>query len=168
MSKSSYPHLLYCLLIALGLSMVGFPVVSDIEEPSYEYHGTLLAFYLVGNDIESQNRLGDYGFITQNLLDMREGYGSGNPNLTVIIAYGGADKEGWRGMRVYSLADATSDFQDNGRYDSWDTYTRSYPDYNMGTKESFQEFLSLLEPWRNAERTYLIMSGQERHTRSIS
>ena len=159
MSKSSYPHLLYCLLIALGLSMVVFPVVSDIEEPSYEYHGTLLAFYLVGNDIESQNRLGDYGFITQNLLDMREGYGSGNPNLTVIIAYGGADKEGWRGMRVYSLADATSDFQDNGRYDSWDTYTRSYPDYNMGTKESFQEFLSLLEPWRNAERTYLIMSG---------
>ena len=29
----------------------------------------------------------------------------------------------------------------------------------MGPKESFQEFLSLLEPWRNAERTYLIMSG---------
>ena len=159
MSKSSRSYLFYYLLGALALSMIAFPVSSDNEEPSSGHTGTLLACYLVGHDIESENRLGDYGFITQNLLDMREGYGEGNPNLTVIIAYGGADKDGWRGMQVYSLADATADYQDNGRYDSWNTYTRSYPDYNMGSKESFQEFLTFLKPWEDAERKYLIMSG---------
>jgi len=123
-------------------------------------HSTLLACYFVGNDIESDNRLGDWGFITQNLLDLREGYGEGRPGeLFVIIAYGGADKEGWQGMRVYSLKNATADFLDNGMYDRWDTYTLSYPGCNMGSKDSFLQFLELLKPYRNADRKYLIMSG---------
>jgi len=156
---SLYTLFFLVLLITVILSgPIGFAGAESGTGPSNK-NVTLLACYLVGNDIESENRLGDYGFITQNLLDMRKGYGDGNPDLTVIIAYGGADKEGWRGMRVYSLADATADYRDNGRYNSWDTYTRVYPDSNMGTKESFQEFLSLLEPWKDAERKYLIMSG---------
>jgi|GEM_PF-1815758 len=160
MKKPSVPGLFsLILLIAVILSGSSVPAGAESGKSLSHTNGTLLACYLVGNDIESENRLGDYGFITQNLLDMREGYGEGNPDLTVIIAYGGADKDGWRGMRVYSLADATADYRDNGRYDSWDTYTRVYPDSNMGTKESFQEFLSLLEPWKDAERKYLIMSG---------
>ena len=153
--NENFRHLLSFLLVFITIATISTPVCS-----SDSANRTLLAAYYVGNNLESGNAYGEWGFFTQHLFDLREAYGKGDPdNLTVIIGYGGADKEGWKGLRIYSLQDATEDYLDNGKYDRWDSYVATYPDLDMGSPEGLSTFLKALEPYKDYNRKYLTFHG---------
>ncbi len=70
---------------------------------------TLIAVYVVGSDLESR-----YGAATSDFNEMIAGYaGLTNPaNLDVVIAFGGADRDGWRGMKFIDMPGLMEDGKD--------------------------------------------------------
>ena len=67
---------------------------------------------MVGSDLEGGDQAG-----TKDLRELLEGY-EGLPDvegIEVIVAFGGTDKDGWRGMKFADMDQIKADSQD-GRF----------------------------------------------------
>ena len=103
----------------------------------------LLAIYMVGSDLEDNDESG-----TIDLMELVEGY-QGLPQgntVEVIVAFGGADKDGWRGMKFANARQIIADAGD-GRFGDEagpDAYLRRDDDANMDDAGSLSLFLDFL------------------------
>ena len=99
---------------------------------------------MVGSDLEERFRAGSndlyeliYGF--ENLAD--------SPVVEVIVAFGGANKDGWRGMKFADAYQIIADAEDGefGNATGLDAYLYRDDEANMGDESSLQLFLEFLE-----------------------
>ena len=103
----------------------------------------LLAIYMVGSDLE-----GDNGFGTDDLKELLDGYESldGGAALEIVVAFGGADKDGWRGMKFADIGQIWDDFADRafGNEAGAEAYLYRDDGANMGDEDSLRLFLDYL------------------------
>ena len=105
--------------------------------------GKLLAIYMVGSDLEENDESG-----TDDLYELIEGYESlpDDHAVEVVVAFGGADKDGWRGMKFADIYQIMDDAED-GRFGNETfpgAYLGQYDDANMDDESSLTLFLDYL------------------------
>lgn len=107
----------------------------------------LLAIYMVGSDLEnSWNQAA-----TLDLKELLQGYKKlVRPNVEVVVAFGGANKDGWRGMTIATVQQLLADAED-GQFGNAQDYLYRAPLAHMGDSSSLQLFLQLL---RNEYRNF--------------
>ena len=103
----------------------------------------LLAIYMVASDLEE-----DAGAGTTDFQELIEGY-VGLPNnqvVEVIVAFGGADKDGWRGMKFANISQLMADAQDQefGNETGSGAYLYQADGAHMGDESSLGLFLDYL------------------------
>ncbi len=113
--------------------------------------GTLLAIYMVGSDLESENGAG-----TVDLLDLALNFSASPEDCRVLIAYGGAEKEGWRGMRIASVRDLQADAAD-GVIGNEAYFLEEYPGANMGDPATLAKFLASADAFEGYGQRYVIL-----------
>lgn len=113
--------------------------------------GTLLAIYMVGSDLESKGGAG-----TADLLDLVSGFSAPPEECRVVVAYGGAEKEGWRGMRIASITELRGAAAD-GVIGNEDAFLEQYPDANMGDPATLAGFLAYIDGFEGYGQRYLIL-----------
>ena len=68
----------------------------------------LLAVYMVGSDLEEEDMAG-----TIDLAELIEGYDRlRGDEVEVVVAFGGANKDGWRGMKFADVRQLQDDLED--------------------------------------------------------
>jgi len=112
---------------------------------------TLLAIYMVGSDLESESGAG-----TTDLLDLISGFSARPDDCLVVVGYGGANKEGWRGMRIASIAELEQDAADE-IIGNEDCFLEEYPDANMGDPSTLAGFLAYVNGIEGYEQRFLIL-----------
>ncbi|MDD2440225.1 MAG: clostripain-related cysteine peptidase [Methanosarcinaceae archaeon] len=110
----------------------------------------LLAVYMVGSDLESSK-----GYASADLFEMLKAAPKNQTELEIVIAYGGSDQEGWRGMTIARLSELEKDGQD-GIIGNEKLYRKNYKTANMGDQKSLDTFLSYLQENYESERYVLI------------
>lgn len=114
---------------------------------------TQVLLYLVGSDLETNDGTG-----TEDLREIAASYENPNPSeLDVVVAFGGADKAGWQGMRVATFDQLKADAE-TGQFGNGD-YLYSDPTADMGSGPTLEKFLSVVKSSRTADRTILILSN---------
>jgi hypothetical protein len=113
---------------------------------------TQILVYSVGSDLESKNAAS-----SEELMDIVKNYRDTDPNsLDIITAFGGSNKDGWRGMRIATIEQLKADAKDgkfgNGQYLYSDTNA------DMGSGQSLAKFFSVARSSRTADKTILILS----------
>ncbi|WP_440956771.1 clostripain-related cysteine peptidase [Methanosarcina sp. Mfa9] len=130
--------------------MEGNITIADGTEPGKLQVTTLVAIYMVGSDLESES-----GYASQDILEILEGLPTNPEDMEVVLAYGGATAEGWKGMTIADLEDLRQDAGDgvmgNEAYHR-EVYTRA----NMGDKKSLETFLSYIRDNYESEKVLLI------------
>ena len=101
----------------------------------------LLAIYMVGSDLEnSWNQAA-----TLDLKELLQGYKAlGNSDLQVVVAFGGANKDGWRGMTIATIEQLLADAED-GQFGNGSSYLYQEPKAHMGDSSSLQLFLESIK-----------------------
>ena len=117
----------------------------------------LLAIYMVGSDLEENpNLLAG----TTDLKELIIGYVSlsDNPAVEVIVAFGGARKDGWRGMKLANIAQLLADVEDGefGNETGANSYLYQADGAHMGDESSLKLFLDYLrDGYVNFDQTFL-------------
>ena len=93
----------------------------------------LLAIYMVGSDLEEDGLSGSI-----DLEELIQGYTTlpDGQTVEVIVAFGGADKDGWRGMKFANASQLVTDYQDLefGNETGPDAYLYQADGAHMGTR----------------------------------
>ncbi len=115
----------------------------------------LLAIYMVGSDLEENALAG-----TIDLKELVIGYVSlpDNPAVEVIVAFGGARKDGWRGMKLANIAQLLADVEDSefGNETGANSYLYQAGGAHMGDESSLKLFLDYLrDGYVNFDQTFL-------------
>ncbi|AKB23899.1 hypothetical protein MSMTP_0430 [Methanosarcina sp. MTP4] len=130
--------------------MEGNITVADGTESGKLQVTTLVAIYMVGSDLESES-----GYASRDILEILEGLPTNPEDMEVVLAYGGAAAEGWKGMTIADLEDLRQDADDevvgNEAYHR-EVYTRA----NMGDKKSLETFLSYIRDNYESEKVLLV------------
>lgn len=106
----------------------------------------LVAVYMVGSDLESQSNAG-----TSDFNEMITGYNSLTTSekntLDVVVAFGGANKSGWKGMKIATMTQIVDDGADGNYGDetSASAYQYKADQAHMGDKSSLKLFLTYLK-----------------------
>lgn len=112
---------------------------------------TVVAVYMVGSDLESSNK-----YASKDILEIIDGASMLNGEETeILIAYGGASAEGWKGMTIAELEDLRKDSED-GIIGNGGIHKKTYPHANMGDTASLETFLSYIRENYESESTLLI------------
>ncbi|AKB20659.1 hypothetical protein MSWH1_0388 [Methanosarcina sp. WH1] len=112
---------------------------------------TVVAAYMVGSDLESSS-----GYASKDIFEIIDGASTLNREDTeILIAYGGASVEGWKGMTIAALDDLRKDGED-GVIGNGGSYRKTYPHANMGDAAGLETFLSYLRENYESERVLLI------------
>lgn len=118
---------------------------------------TLLAIYMVGSDLEDdvkpRNGISDEvdkggistrGSGTSDLLELIEGWkllsSAQQASLDVMVAFGGARKQGWQGVKYADVPCLILDSEDN-YFGNAKCYQRSEAGANLSTEQSLLSFL---------------------------
>ncbi len=127
------------------------PVADGTETGSGKLRvSTLVAVYMVGSDLESES-----GYASLDILEILEGTPINQTDMEVVLAYGGAAAEGWKGMTIADLEDLRQDAADEVVGN--EAYRRKvYKRVNMGDKESLETFLSYIRDNYESEKVLLI------------
>ena len=112
---------------------------------------------MVGSDLEEDDQSGtkDFGELIagyNNLPDKNE--------VEVIVAFGGADKDGWRGMKFANMSQIVGDSQDQrfGNESGDDAYLYRAAYANMGDESSLKLFLDYLsDGYANFDQRFLTL-----------
>lgn len=117
----------------------------------------LLAVYMVGSDLEDGAGLG-----TGDLHELLDGHaGLADPErVEVIVAFGGADKDGWRGMKFADISQLADDREDGafGNEAGTDAYLYRSDGAHMGDQSSLQLFLEYLrDGYENFDQRFLTL-----------
>lgn len=141
-------------MIVLGaiIFLITSALAGVVAAESANHAKTQVLLYLVGSDLETNDETG-----TEDLREIAASYENPDPSeLDVVVAFGGADKAGWQGMRVATFdqlkADAGTGQFGNGEY------LYSDPTADMGSGQTLEKFLSVVKSSRTADRTILILS----------
>ena len=127
------------------------PVDDGTENESGKLRvSTLVAIYMVGSDLESES-----GYASRDILEILEGAPVNPEDTEVVLAYGGAAAEGWRGMTIADLEDLRQDAAD-GVVGNEAYYRKQYKRANMGDKESLETFFSYIRDDYESERIILV------------
>ena len=132
-------------------------VLTPYVEPE-EIDGTgrkLLAIYMVGSDLEENGLFGSI-----DLEELIEGYTTlpDGQTVEVIVAFGGADKDGWRGMKFANASQFVTDYQDLefGNETGPDAYLYQADGAHMGDESSLKVFLDYLrDGYVNFDQSFL-------------
>jgi len=104
----------------------------------------LMAIYMVGSDLESRGNAGTIDFyeLIQGYLAL-----SSADAVEVIVAFGGADKDGWRGMKFANMAQIISDSEDEefGNETGAGSYLYQADGAHMGDESSLKLFLQYVQ-----------------------
>jgi len=112
---------------------------------------TLLAIYMVGSDLESESGAG-----TTDLLDLVSGFSAQPEDCLVVVGYGGANTDGWRGMRIASIAELEQDAAD-GVIGNDGCFIEEDPEANMGDPATLAGFLAYVNGIEGYDQRYLIL-----------
>lgn len=117
----------------------------------------LLAIYMVGSDLETSSDLA-----TADLNELISGYNSlgDTSNIDVIVAFGGANKTGWAGMKFAAMAQIIQDAADKsfGNETGSGAYLYRADGAHMGDKSSLELFLKYLKDgYGNHEQKFLAL-----------
>ena len=134
-------------------------VLSPYVKPT-EIDGTgrkLLAIYMVGSDLEENDYAG-----TDDLWELIEGYDAlpDQQAIEVIVAFGGANKDGWRGMKLANMSQIIADSEDDefGDETSPDAYLYRADGAHMGDQSSLELFLDYLrDGYKNFDQSFLTL-----------
>ena len=112
---------------------------------------------MVGSDLEEDNWFG-----TTDLKELIEGYGSlpDNREVEVIVAFGGANKDGWRGMKFANISQLAADADDQafGNETGPGAYLYQADGAHMGDESSLKLFLDYLrDGYVNFDRRFLTL-----------
>jgi len=101
----------------------------------------LLAIYMVGSDLESGGNAG-----TDDFNELILGYNTltDKSKVDIIVAFGGANKDGWKGMKYANMAQILKDAQDK-RFGNEQDYLYREDRAHMGDKSSLKHFLDYLK-----------------------
>lgn len=117
-------------------------VLNEYVKPA-ETDGTgrkLLAIYMVGSDLEEDGLAGSI-----DLEELVLGYDalSNWEDVEVVVAFGGADKDGWRGMKIADVFQLTEDYLDLkfGNETAANAYLYEADGAHMGDESSLSLFL---------------------------
>ena len=103
----------------------------------------LLAIYMVGSDLEENGLAGSI-----DLAELIDGYDAlpDSQAVEVIVAFGGARMDGWRGMKFASMSQLATDAQDLefGNETGPDAYLYQADGAHMGDESSLKLFLDYL------------------------
>ena len=103
----------------------------------------LLAIYMVGSDLEENSQAGSW-----DLWELLEGYTKlpDRQAVEVIVAFGGARTDGWRGMKLANIEQLRTDAQDRqfGNEAGADAYLYRADGAHMGDESSLKLFLDYL------------------------
>ena len=115
----------------------------------------LLAIYMVGSDLEE-----DYLSGTSDFKELVQGHHSliTDHVVEVIVAFGGANKDGWRGMKFANMDQIIADGQDQqfGNETSPGSYLYQDNNANMDDEESLTLFLTYIrETYPGFEQRFL-------------
>ena len=98
---------------------------------------------MVGSDLEGDNQFG-----TDDIGELLDGYYAlpNQESVEIIVAFGGADKDGWRGMKFANISQLTTDGQDwqFGNETGPDAYLYRADGAHMGDDSSLELFLDYL------------------------
>ncbi|MGP8329547.1 MAG: clostripain-related cysteine peptidase [Methanosarcinaceae archaeon] len=112
---------------------------------------TLIAVYMAGSDMES----GD-GAATTDIFEMLDGYDQGQTDrVDVVVAYGGANQDGWRDMKFATLSDLRDDAYD-GTIGNEEFFQVIYDLANMGEADSLTKFLKHIRENYDEHRIILV------------
>jgi len=137
------------------LTHYAYDLQADGKEGFSDNHGTLapvepalvagngkklLAVYMVGSDLESDGNAG-----TDDFNELIHGYNTltDRSKVDIIIAFGGANKDGWKGMKYANMDQILKDAQDDTFGNSSD-YLYREDRAHMGDKSSLKHFLNYL------------------------
>jgi len=140
------------VLVTLTLLMISAAWGVAAAEPA-NHAKTQVLLYLVGSDLETNDATG-----TEDLKEIAASYENPDPSqLDIVVAFGGADKAGWQGMRVATIDQLKEDAK-TGQFGSGN-YLYADPSADMGSGQSLEKFLSVVKSSRTADRTILILSN---------
>lgn len=131
-----------------GGSATGDGVLEPYTQVSNPLDGTnkkLIAIYMIGSDLERKYNSG-----TSDLNEIIAGYQtltqSQKDSLDIFVAFGGANKDGWRGMKFATIPQIINDAQDKifGNEVQSD-YSYSALQANMGHVSSLNLFLKYIK-----------------------
>lgn len=143
-----FPSRIFSLFFLCVLLVIA-PVCAD-----YHQGKILVAVYASGGTLESE-----YGLITEDLHQMVVGTNNTSPeNLDLIVAYGGANKTGWKGMTIANRSQIAEDLTDGIIGDDGRYLNRS-EDANMGSSEALSSFLTYVRDNYQYDRVFLILIG---------
>ena len=111
---------------------------------------TLIVIYMVGSDLESEN-----GYASRDIFEILEGAPQNPEDIEVLLAYGGAAAEGWKGMTIADLEDLRQDATD-GVMGNEAYHRKVYNRANMGDKKSLGTFLTYVRDNYESEKVLLI------------
>ncbi|MCQ1534245.1 hypothetical protein FTO70_00740 [Methanosarcina sp. KYL-1] len=111
---------------------------------------TLVAVYMVGSDLESES-----GYASRDIFEILDGAALGMEGAEVVLAYGGADLKGWKGMTIADLEDLERDGGD-GVIGNEAFHRKVYRYANMGDSDSLETFLSYIRDNYESEKVLLI------------
>ena len=98
---------------------------------------------MVGSDLEENGRAG-----STDLVELIDGYDAlpDSQAVEVIVAFGGARTDGWRGMKFASISQLTTDAQDMefGNETGPNAYLYQADGAHMGDESSLKLFLDYL------------------------
>ena len=114
----------------------------------------LLAIYMVGSDLESSWNQS----ATVDLFELIDGYQTvNNADIDIIVAFGGSDKEGWRGMTFATIEQLITDSKD-AKFGNNNDYLYRAPLAHMGDTSSLQIFLNFInQKYISYEQTFLAL-----------
>jgi hypothetical protein len=139
---------LFAVLIILITVQFG---IAAAESPANHAKTQILA-YVVGSDLET-----DSAMATEDLKEIVNSLERADPaKLDVVVAFGGAKKDGWHGMRVATGEQLKEDAKDGifGNYQ----YLYSDTSADMGSRSSLSRFIRETKASRTADRTILIIA----------
>ena len=115
----------------------------------------LLALYMVGSDLEENYQDGSI-----DLKELIEGFTTlpDGQRVEVIVAFGGADKDGWRGMKFANASQLVTDYQDMkfGNETGSNAYLYQADGAHMGDESSLKLFLDYLrDGYANFDQRFL-------------
>jgi hypothetical protein len=140
------------LVIIIVTATLGCIGTAAADLPSNQAK-TQVLIYIVGSDLESQGGTG-----TQDIGEIVTGYGDTDPKtLDVVVAFGGAKKSGWEGMKIATMDDLKRDALD-GKFGNSQQYAFSDPSADMGSVNSLVKFVSMVQASRPADRTIIILN----------
>lgn len=110
---------------------------------------TVFAIYMVGSTLENEEGVPvQYGEGQNDLRELVRGWdklsADEQKNLKVFVAFGGAAKEGWEGMKVADIACIKKDGVDE-YFGNETCYSFSDDNMDMSTKDALEKFLGMVK-----------------------